>query len=481
MEKYDLIVAGTGFASSFFLLRYLEKRPNDRVLVLERGKLETHAWKLQNRQLMDVHGPTCSIPFQDTYKNLTPQKPWVYTPSVGGSSNCWYGCTPRFLPSDFKLQTSFGRGTDWPLSYSELEPFYTEAEEIMAIAGPSEHSPFLRSKPYPQPPHTINDVDRALMKAYPESYFVMPAARPTRPTAKRGRCCASGVCNLCPVDAKFTILNELFHLYQRPNVELRTESPVTALRIEASRARAVAYLHEGKEHEVSGDLFILGANPIFNAHILLNSGLIHPWLGRGLSEQVAFSCSLFLNGMENFSGSTVATGHGYMLYDGAARRERAGCLIENINVPRLRLEPGKYRQRAFLKFIFEDLPSQQNRVRPTSSAAVPSVEFHAHDDYVNKGIAYAKSTLNQLLSALPIERIEFNDIHPTEGHILGTARMGDTSGEAVVDRNQLLHTVRNVLSLGGSSFPSVSPANPTLTIAALSLWSAQKLLSSQAS
>ena len=38
MEKFDLILVGTGFASSFFLRKYLEKSPLDnRVLVLERG------------------------------------------------------------------------------------------------------------------------------------------------------------------------------------------------------------------------------------------------------------------------------------------------------------------------------------------------------------------------------------------------------------------------------------------------------------
>lgn len=475
MNKYDLIVVGTGFASTFFLYQFLELRPKTRVLVLERGNLETHAWKIQNRHLMEPNGVTSATSFADTYNNLTPNKPWVYTPSVGGSSNCWYGCTPRFLPADFKLLSTYGRGYDWPLSYNELEPFYCTAEELMAIAGPSDHSPFPRSRPYPQPAHTVNDVDRALMKAYPNSYFVMPAARPTIATAKRGRCCASNSCNLCPADAKFTVLNEMLDLYQRENVTLTPGAQVVGVSIEGGVCRSVEYLLNGEEFKAAADLVALGANPLFNAHILLNSGVVNPWLGSGLSEQVAFSCTLLLDGINNFSGSTVATGHGYMLYDGEHRRDYAACLIENLNEPRLRLEPGKYTQKAFLKFIFEDLPLAENRVSVSSDRALPNVEFHKFSEYLQAGIDNAKSSLEKLFSCLPVERIESHPLHPTEGHIVGTARMGESIDNSVVDKHQIVHNVRNLLSLGGSSFPSVSPANPTLTISALSLWTAKNI------
>jgi len=322
----------------------------------------------------------------------------------------------------------------------------------------------------------MNDIDRALLKAYPDRYFVMPAARPTAPTAKRPRCCASGVCNLCPADAKFTILNELMHVYENPNVTLRTEAAALALRTEGGRCTGIVYRDKEKDVEAASDAVALGANSIFNAHVLLGSGLTHPSLGRGLTEQVAFSCTLDLKGMENFSGSTMATGHGYMLYDGDHRKEHAACLMENINVPQLRMEPGKYRQTAYMKFIFEDLPQDKNQVTRGRDPLRPAIEFHGHSDYASKGIEHAKRSLDQLLGVLPVERIHLNDVHRTQAHILGTARMGDQASNSVVDRSQRLHQMSNVLSLGGSSFPSISPANPTLTISALSLWSADQFL-----
>ena len=70
-----------------------------------------------------------------------------------------------------------------------------------------------------------------------------------------------------------------------------------------------------------------------------------------------------------------------------------------------------------------------------------------------------------------------DDFEPTESHVLGTVRMGNDPAASVVDRHLVHHRVRNLLVLGGSAFPTGSPANPTLTIAALSSWAAEALLS----
>ena len=72
---------------------------------------------------------------------------------VGGLAMHWGGVTPRFSPEDFQQRSLFGVGTDWPISYDELDPFYQEAEELMGVAGeqgPPEMDP--RGKPFPMPP-----------------------------------------------------------------------------------------------------------------------------------------------------------------------------------------------------------------------------------------------------------------------------------------------------------------------------------------
>lgn len=476
-EAYDLILVGTGFASSFFLLKYLEKRKTARVLVLERGSHDTHRWRIDNRFLMDPSGVVSSTDFNKTYVNVTPRKPWIYTPGLGGSSNCWWACAPRLMPNDFKLKTTYDVGTDWPIGYSDLEPYYCDVEDIMKISGHPSDNAFPMSRPYPNPPHRFNDVDKLLKKKYPSQFFHMPTARASRATKNRPRCCASGVCNLCPVDSKFTILNELSHLYEDERVALRLNAQAVGLSIENDTAKDVRYIHNSTEHRATGELIALGANAIFNAHILLASGLSHEMLGRNLSEQVAISCTVLLDGVNNYSGSTALTGHGYMLYDGDHRREHAACLIETFNIPRVRAERHRWTQEAVLKFIYDDIPAARNRVTLSDDPTKPRVEFHGHSDYVDRAIANTQRRFDRLFGCLPIQSVEFTpDVHATECHILGTARMGNDRTTSVVDRHQILHGVRNVLALGGSSFCSISPANPTLTIAALSLWSADKVL-----
>src|SRR5262245_16320485 len=162
-EPYDLILVGTGFASSFFLHAYLGRAPaRARVLVLERGPRRPHAWQLEHRDEMPRLG-------ESTFDNRS-GKPWLHSPIFGRGSNCWWGCTPRLRPNDCRLRTAHGVGEDWPVQYDELEPFYQEAEELMAVAGP-EDGPFPRSRPYPQPPHRLSDPDRLLQKAYEGRFF----------------------------------------------------------------------------------------------------------------------------------------------------------------------------------------------------------------------------------------------------------------------------------------------------------------------
>lgn len=475
-ESYDLVLVGSGFASSFFLLEYLRHTGEGvRVLVLERGARRSHSWQLKHPRGM-------TAPAQRTFINRTPAKPWVYSMGVGGGSNCWWACTPRMLPEDFELHSRYGIGRDWPLDYDALEEYYARAEEVMAVSGPDDGSPSPRSRPYPQPPHRLSNPDQILKRAYPDQFFAMPTARARVPTARRPRCCASGVCTLCPIDAKFTIQNELGHLFDDPRVTLQTGATAQRVEAQGSVATGVHYLRQGKPHFAAGELVALGANALFNPHLLQRSGLDHPLLGRRLHEQASVMATVWLDGVDNFQGSTSLTGHGYMLYGGPRRHERPAALLETSNIPRLRVERGRYRQILELKLILEDLPQDENAVALNPSAPQrPEVSYHGHSDYVARGLATLRSDLERTLAPLPVERMELEEeVGPTEYHILGTTVMGGDPENSVVDRQLVHHTVRNLLVLGGSAFPTGAPANPTLTICALSLFAAERLMRAQA-
>ncbi len=360
--SYSLIVVGTGFASTFFLWKYLQRAaPGARILVLERGPRTEH------RQLIELQIQGLVAASSRSFVNRTPEKPWIFSLLFGGGSNCWTGNTPRQLPEDFELFSRYGVGRDWPLTYDELEEHYCDAEDLLGIAGPSTDSPCPRSRPYPQPAHRMSRADLLFKQAFPSEFFALPAARPSRPTARRPRCCANGVCFACPINSKFTVLNAAAgDVYRDPRVSLLVGARADTVDVVGSSATGVTYTRGGHQHSARGELVALGANGIFNPHLLLASGFEQPALGRGLCEQVSVVFDVHLDGVDNFQGSSLHTGHGYMSYRGKLRRERAAALIETWNAPPiLRLERGKWRRRMLFKFIFEDLPRSESTVAPS--------------------------------------------------------------------------------------------------------------------
>ena len=475
--RYDVIIIGTGFAASFFLLRYLEHAAaNARILVLERGNEDSKAWQLANR----LH---TSIDPDELVDNQTPAKEWYTSPGFGGNSKCWAGGTTRMMPGDFKLQSRYGVGTDWPISYDDLEVHYGTVEQVMLVSGPSD-SPMPRSRPAPLVPHRFSDPDALLKKHFPDGWYQMSTARASVPTGRRGVCCATGICSLCPVDAKFTIQNGLKHLYEDSRVTLQLRSEVETVETAAGVAQAVTYLHEGKPLRASADLIVLAASALFNPHVLLRSGFTHPLIGKRLHEQMSVYATLDLRGVKCYNGSTLLTGLGYLFYEGEHRRDYAACMIETWSSPfafrpegALRLERGRWNERLMLGFLFDDLPSDMNTV--TVSAKNPrmaQVNFKDFSDYAKKAADRIPQMVEKLAEALPIERIVSSSLGTTAAHIQGTVVMGDDPATSVVDRYLLHHQYRNLLVLGASAYPSASPAYPTLTVSALSLWAADHVL-----
>jgi choline dehydrogenase-like flavoprotein len=476
MENFDLIIVGTGFASSFFLKKYLEKSAGTkRVLVLERGILYPYTERLRTaRHEKPAAGfeDAAIAGIDKTFQYGNPDKTWVFDPNFGGSSNCWTGCTPRFMPNDFKLKSLYGVGQDWPITYDDLEPYYSEVEDIMMIGGPAV-TPFPKSKAYPLPPQKLSTVDKLVQAKYNELYISQPTARATIPTGKRNACCSSSVCQLCPMNSKFTIENTLSHLYEDPRVVIRYNAVVFNLIVENNKVKGVVYKSGERDHEAYAETVALGANAIFNAHVLLAAGDKNYYTGRGLSDQRGTFAYFYFDKLDNLGGSSIISANGYMLYDGAHRKDYAACFIEHFNDPIIRNEPGKWRKISKFKFVFEDLPNDNNRVMLSSNPLVPKIEYVAHDKYVDRAMARLKDNINKTFSFLPLERIEMDDyFQKSEFHICSTTRMGDSTQNSVVDKNLVHHQYRNLFVLGSGVFPAITPANPTLTLSALSLMAA---------
>ncbi|MEL7048569.1 MAG: GMC family oxidoreductase [Pseudomonadota bacterium] len=468
-SSFDVVVVGSGFGSAFFVKQLLELT-NAKVLILEWGSHHPHDWQIENHS-------NSAIPSGDTYRSNI-DKSWNFTIALGGGTNCWFGQTPRFHPSDFKLKSRYGVGDDWPISYDELEPYYGAAEKIMSISGdPNMASEIPRSTEFPQPPHRPSSPDRVMMAAQPDKHFIMPTARSRVASDQRAACCASHRCWLCPADAKFTASNGLMDVFNHDRVTVCTGAEVMNFETSGNSIRSATFKSGGREMRVHGDLFVLGANGIQSPAILKRSSIDDGPVGQGLHECLGFDTEVMLNGIENFDGSTITTGINYSLYDGEHRRNAGGALLhfENRWSHGLRAEKGRLRETLPVTVVVEDLALPENRVELDGSGKA-YVKFEAgRSDYAHAGLKRALDKLGQVLSPLPVEDIRHRQIRSTESHVQGTLKMGSDPEKSVTDSDLVHHRMRNLVVVGSSVFATCSAANPSLTVAALSLRAADRL------
>ena len=157
-----------------------------------------------------------------------------------------------------------------------------------------------------------------------------------------------------------------------------------------------------------------------------------------------------------------------------------------------------------LGFLVEQEPEEKNRVtlstKHTDGLGLPRPEvYYSLSDYTIRGLAAAKKTADAIfarLNATEYTRIPDKDdptaieLPPNEagrrerirfmgaGHIIGTYRMGDNPKTSVVNSFQKSHDHNNLYLIGSGVFPTSATGNPTLTIAALCLRTADKIIQS---
>ncbi len=472
---YDLVVAGTGFGSMFFLHGYLKRFPKARILLVEWGSYRDHDWQIENQRNSDLD---CA----DLFVRNPDEKPWFFTVAYGGGTNCWWANTPRLGPNDFRLKTKYGVGEDWPLSYDDVEPYYLAAEQIMHVAGPNDLTKrYPRSGPYPQPPHHLSSVDKVMKAAMPDHHFAVPTARLRIPVGNRGSCCDSVMCSFCPTEAKFTALNTFDPLIEMPNVHLLVNARVLAVEMEGGKAKGLRYSTGGREHTVTGDLVAVGCNAIYTPFILMRSGFEHPALGKYLHEKSVLQFEVLLDGLNNFDGGIPSTGCNTLWVDGEHRREAGGALVYFINHYRdgLRTEWGRWQQALPFEVFVEDVPQATNMV-VDEGGDTPVVKHPSRSEYNRRGAERVVEKLPELLAPLPVERVIRHEDLPTGFHLQGTCRMGADPSSSIVDADLIHHEVRNLLVLGTAVWPSCGTANPSLTAAALSLRAAARIGGSHA-
>lgn len=205
---------------------------------------------------------------------------------VGGSSNLMSGYFHRLKPNDFRLKSVYGKieganVVDWPISYKDLEPYYTKVEEVVGVSGDAKNHKFLEprsTKNFPYPMLEVNGVTKWFDSTCQSlGYESLPTPRAILPYNALGRdgCSYSNFCGSygCSTGAKGSARAALL---QKCDAEIITDAFVYRLESDESKVtKAHYYDKELKSHTVEAKIFVVAAQAIETSRLLLNSKNIH--------------------------------------------------------------------------------------------------------------------------------------------------------------------------------------------------------------
>jgi choline dehydrogenase-like flavoprotein len=520
----DVLIVGSGIAGALLAARL--SAAGVKVAILEAGSKVDRATALQNFWNADIKVPECPYPSTPQamhpvsndpdywYKQTGPDKFMsTYIKVVGGTTWHWLGTCLRLLPRDFTLHSSYGRGVDWPIRYGDLEPFYGEAEQAIGVSGDSaEPLGAPRSSPYPMPAIPQTYLDKAYAKALAGTKYQVrstPQGRNSLDRHDRPACCGNASCiPVCPVQAKYDATVHLAEL-EKNGGALHAETTATFVEVgDEGMVTGVRFKRrDGSEGRASARVYVIAAHAIETPRLLLASsqpkapnGVANSsdQLGRNLMDHpTQLSWALTNEPVWPYRGPLATSGI-ENLRDGAFRRQRPAFRIEigndgwswptgapvstaadlaNLGLTGKALDAELVRvtsRHVRLASLVEQMPDPQNRVsldpdeKDMYGVPRPRIAYRL-DDFTKAGMAAARRAHDDIFDRLGTSGTTHQPGAQGAGHIIGTARMGKNRRTSVVDGTLNCHDHPNMFILGSSVFPTSATANPTLTIAALSL------------
>lgn len=449
--------------------------------------------------------------------------------TLGGGTAIYDAVTPRMRPEDFYLKTIYGSipGStleDWPLTYNELEPFYTFVEKLIGVQGDDSTNPWKppRSEPYPMKPGYQKLAVTKLVKAAKAlGYHPYPAPVAINSMAYRGRpaCTNCGFCSGygCPVNAKgSTAVTAIRPALLTGNLRLLTECFVFNITTDTTgtRVTGVEYIDPaGKRQFQKGKLVILACNAIESARLcLLSETGKHPnGLGNSsglVGKNLTFHTMVTAGGifpermhghrgrqtvmvLDDFNPSptrpplkgdfSTLMGGNTELAAGIQPIEEASYLPLTGEMHKLYMKLSIAREHACAATVFvKDLPQLTNyvdldpEVKDIYGFPVARITYKLHNNdrrsaefFANK-LGEIMKEAGALLTFIDINNENLSNGIPSSKHLHGTLRMGNDPSSSVVDRWGKVHDLENLYCVESSIFVHSTGYNPALTIMALS-------------
>jgi choline dehydrogenase-like flavoprotein len=471
----DIIVVGSGIGGS--LVAYKAATQGKTVALLERGPRLAPEVVAQifNRHTFQINPP---IPVINVTKMNRQQKiAERYLPlAVGGLANFYMGVSLRMREKDYH---------NWPLTYSEVEPYYSEAEQLLNVAGraDADSTEPPRSQTYPFTLPEMSETARRLQRGA-QAIDINPFPHPLAIRFDKG-CRRCFYCNQvsCPWGVKFTPIHLL---NENANLAIRLFPQHMAQRIRISnrgRFKRVDYIEGWNQKDnqpvrCRGKAYILCGGALQTPLLMIRSGLQehNPLIGTHLMTHcMATVWGIFpdtVSGSEEFD-KWLTVSDFYFDDQGGVQ----GLIQQEQLIPRNQLlnhVPRLFHwlvQRYFprvcsLLVIAEDEPRIENRVEIGESSGVIIRQNFTQRDIRKRDflVRKAKTILKSAGARVAVGR----NGH-TIYHACGTCRMGESEKTSVTDRSGNVWGVENLFVADASLMPTSSGVNPSLTIAALAL------------
>lgn len=450
-----------------------------------------------------------------------------YARVVGGTTLHFTGNYWRLRPIDFNEFSKRGGVPgaaldDWPITYEELEPYYSAVEWAVGVSGEVSTAPGepMRSKPYPLPP--LNATGPGVLlevgaKKLGWSSKAAPMAILSKEYNGRQPCHNCGFCLGFPCEwgaksgANYTMIPEAL---QSGKCELRSESYVRKIETDDSgRVTGVIYFNAQKQEIVQkAKAVVLCANGAETPRLLLMS-----------------KSNRFPDGLANSSGvvGTRLMFNGNLVSSGEFEHEihaHKGPVVTRITQELYELDPklnliggGGFDFRIPTPALMRtmSMPPEfpqwgaefKAKLKPwflnsldmfahTTSLPVPTntitldpelkdawglpamrVTFkeHEHDMRLYKYMQQRGGDLLRAAGALKVYDAPFTDDPGSAVHLLGTCRMGNDPKTSVVDKYHRAHDVKNLFIVDGSSFVTGGRGQPTMTIQTLAFRAADHI------